>query len=395
MSLLRTPDAVIIGGGLAGGCTAHALARRGLSVRILEAGSALVSKASGNRFGLVTPYLSSKRSPTEAVYSKGFEYTTGLLSTLEDPRIFRRCGALHLPTTKRLAHLVNDSAPILGDSRIERVSAAEGSEIAGVSLTENSFYIPTAGYISPKEMVTALLAPFAHLVTTDINSHVTDISRMETSWRVESTSSSLSTSAVIICGAYESSLIPAASWLPLEPIRGQTICAADSPRSRELRTVVCFGGYVTPSTCNEHLIGAHYRHDDPQEEPRESDTEEILASCRRWIPSLSIDPGAVRSARVCFRTSTIDRLPYVGALPDFHAMKQEASQYQPGTNLVTKVPVRCMSGLFINAGHGSRGLLSCPLAGETIARLMCGEAIGDLEEASTLCSALRLPHRIL
>lgn len=390
-----TPDAVIIGGGLAGGCTAYALAKRGLSVRIVEAAPSILSKASGNRFGLVTPHLSSKRSPTETVYSKGFEYTSRVLATLEELRIFHRCGALHLPTTKRLEQIALDDAPLLGTTRIQRVSADEGSEIAGVPIETRAFHIPSAGYVSPRDMISALLSPLSELVTTEINSPVTDLLKTGGGWRVSGSGFSISTSTVIICGAYESNLLPVASWLPLEPIRGQTICVAESSTSQRLRSVLCFGGYLTPAASGEHLMGAHYRHDDTEQEPRESDTEEILATCKRWIPALRMDPGAVRSARVCFRTSTIDRLPYIGALPDFYEMKQEASQYQSGTNLVSKVPVRCLPGLFINAGHGSRGLLSCPLAGEILARLICGEAHDECEEAANLCAATRVPHRLL
>jgi tRNA 5-methylaminomethyl-2-thiouridine biosynthesis bifunctional protein len=395
MSLSLTPDAVIIGGGLAGSCTAYALAKRGLTVHIVEAAPSVLSKASGNRFGLVTPHLSSKRSPTEALYSKGFEYTERLLATLDELRIFHRCGALHLPTTRRLEALALDDAPLQGSTRIRRVSPDEGSEIAGVAIKTCAFHIPAAGYVSPRDLIAALLAPLSHRVTTRVNNPVTELSKATGGWRVAGSGFSISTSTVVICGAYESALLPAASWLPLEPIRGQTVCVAESSTSQRLRSVLCFGGYLTPSTSGEHFVGAHYRHGDTEDAPRESDTQEIVATCKRWLPALDIDSGAVRSARVCFRTSTIDRLPYVGALPDFHEMKQEASQYQPGTNLVAKVPVRCMPGLFINAGHGSRGLISCPLAGEILARLIYGDAHDDCEEVATLCAATRVPHRIL
>jgi tRNA 5-methylaminomethyl-2-thiouridine biosynthesis bifunctional protein len=99
--------------------------------------------------------------------------------------------------------------------------------------------------------------------------------------------------------------------------------------------------------------------------------------------------------RVCFRTSTIDRLPYIGALPDFHAMQQEASQYQSGTDLQKRVPIRFLEGVYMHLGHGSRGLLSCPLGAEIIARSICGEELKEFEKAASVVDPARLPYRLL
>jgi glycine/D-amino acid oxidase-like deaminating enzyme len=104
------------------------------------------------------------------------------------------------------------------------------------------------------------------------------------------------------------------------------------------------------------------------EEPNDGDTTEILSRLYRTLPTIS--NLSVTSSRVCFRASTHDRMPYIGALP-------------LSSNLT----------LFINAGHGSRGLLTAPLGGEIIARLMHSEALGNFEEAATISAAARLAKR--
>jgi tRNA 5-methylaminomethyl-2-thiouridine biosynthesis bifunctional protein len=159
--------------------------------------------------------------------------------------------------------------------------------------------------------------------------------------------------------------------------------------------VLCFGGYLTPAVGGEHLLGAHYRHDDENQEPSDSDTEEILTAATRAAPSLDFSTSHVRSARVCFRTSTVDRMPYIGRLPNFEEMKREADAYRSGTNIREKVKLRDYPGIYVNVGHGSRGLLSCPLGGEIIARLIHNEPLDSLQEAATLCEPARVPYRLL
>jgi tRNA 5-methylaminomethyl-2-thiouridine biosynthesis bifunctional protein len=176
------------------------------------------------------------------------------------------------------------------------------------------------------------------------------------------------TEAVVLCSAHEISKLAPTSWVPLEAIRGQTVQARTSLASVPLRTVISYDGYITPEYDGVHFIGAHYRHNDMSEEPDQGDTSEILSRLYRTLPSIS--NLAVSSSRVCFRASTHDRMPYIGALP-----------------------LRDAPQLFINAGHGSRGLLTAPLGGEIIARLVHNEPLEDLEEAATIASAARLTKR--
>src|SRR5437763_15377488 len=49
------PDAIVVGGGAIGVCSALELARRGASVTLLERGPALASGCSGGNAGLVCP----------------------------------------------------------------------------------------------------------------------------------------------------------------------------------------------------------------------------------------------------------------------------------------------------------------------------------------------------
>ena len=76
-------------------------------------------------------------------------------------------------------------------------------------------------------------------------------------------------------------------------------------------------------------------------------------------------------------------------------MQSEAQSYRSGTNLRAKVALQEYAGLFVNAGHGSRGLLTGPLGGEIIARTIHDEPLESLRPAATLCEPSRVPHRLL
>ncbi|MEY4669745.1 MAG: hypothetical protein RL518_2444 [Pseudomonadota bacterium] len=370
--MTKTPtfDAIIIGGGLAGAGTARALAQRGLSVLICETHPHLAPKASGNARGLLMPYVATQASLPGRLYAHGFRYTHALLTTtLADLTLFQQCGALQLPATKRLARIITESTSFVGDSPIARVSAIEATERAGITVPTPSFFIAEAGFCKPGE-ITRVLIETAHSSITVWHTHrVEDLSRDGKGWRIRCAGGAQACSAyAVLCGAHESASFSRTSWVPLEPIRGQTVQAISTEHSRALRCVISYDGYITPSYDGLHFIGAHYRHEDMNETPLESDTTEILARLYRTLPTIS--QLRVSSSRVCFRASTHDRMPYIGQLPS----------HDDGN-------------LFINAGHGSRGLITAPLGGEIIARLITGESTDELAEVLSIASPARIAKR--
>jgi glycine/D-amino acid oxidase-like deaminating enzyme len=60
---------------------------------------------------------------------------------------------------------------------------------------------------------------------------------------------------------------------------------------------------------------------------------------------------------------------------------------------IGKLPSQSNTNIFINAGHGSRGLVTAPLGGEIVARIITNETLNDLEEAASITSAGRLTKR--
>jgi tRNA 5-methylaminomethyl-2-thiouridine biosynthesis bifunctional protein len=76
-------------------------------------------------------------------------------------------------------------------------------------------------------------------------------------------------------------------------------------------------------------------------------------------------------------------------------MSEAAQGFQSGTNLKQRIPLLFHPGMFVSVGHGSRGLLSCPLGGEIIARtIACGD-LGSLREIAQVVSAERFAYHTL
>ncbi len=393
----RCFDVLIVGSGLAGASCAFALARRGLSTVICEATPQICDKASGNRYALLMPYITTRASKPHTLYATGFQYSHDLLSTtLGAKPIFKPCGGIQLPTTKRLQGALDSSDPILEPVGIARLTPTESSERSGIPQSTSSFFVPTGGYVSPRRLVDTLVENTRPRAVIRTSSRVRALHFVEPDWQGElQDGQRITARSVVVCSAYEAAKLGPTAWLPLEPIRGQTTIVRETATSRALQTLVCFDGYLTPSESGEHLLGAHYRHHDPNEEPALEDTCEILERCRRRLPHLDFSTPSPSAARVCFRTSTIDRLPYIGPVPDFTEMRREQAAYQSGTDLRQKIPLRNYPGLFVSAGHGSRGLLSCPMGGEIIARQLTGEALDELSSCAEICAPARTVYRLL
>jgi tRNA 5-methylaminomethyl-2-thiouridine biosynthesis bifunctional protein len=390
----RSFDVVIVGAGLAGASCAFALAQKGAKIALLDSQGEMSSRGSGNALGLITPYLSLKSSPLEAFYSAGYRFTQNFLTRFRDAATtFRRSGALQLPSTSRLKNLIESASHILGAEHASRVDSDKASELAQIPIRYKAIFVKDGGFISPRDFCLSVTNYHSAEIDIILNSECVEIRRVTKHWEVL-TRDGLKITApnVIISAASESAKFQQSAWVPLEPVRGQTVLIE---KASSLNCVVSYGGYITPCVNQRHFIGAHYSHDDSEPNPRDTDTASVVDLCAKWLPELGLSRQQIATPRVCFRASTIDRLPYIGALPDFNLMTERSSQYRSGTDLKSKIELEFIPGLFINAGHGSRGLISCPMAGEILARTIAGEPFRELAAAALASCPSRLPWGII
>ena len=86
--------------------------------------------------------------------------------------------------------------------------------------------------------------------------------------------------------------------------------------------------------------------------------------------------------RAAFRCTSPDYLPIVGPLADSAPFADTYAALRKDARHVPQAPCPWLDGLYVNSGHGSRGLITAPLCGkvsippEAIAAMRCNTSIG-------------------
>lgn len=362
----------VIGAGIAGLWTANALASRGVIAIVLERASAFGTKASGNKEALVMPYIGSSPSTLQwQFYTPAFRWAVQCLQARKDGigDIFSNSGVLQLPATARLNRITTRHESTNFGSY---VSSSEASRLSGIRLEAESIYIQEAGVLEPARLLENLRTEYHDLVSVIPNFQVVGIDEgCDGVVSVTSNSGqSVTAEAVVVCAAFESSAFFGDNIPVLEPIRGETLLVAATPMSKALRVPLVFDGYISPANDGVHCVGSHYRHHDMNEDPDLLAQSSILHRAAKWSPHFNFGVERITYSRVCFRTSTHDRLPYVGPV------RLEESD-------------NGRENIFINAGHGARGFVSSAISAEIIARQICKEPLGELAEVARLVSPQR------
>src|SRR5690606_21066407 len=152
--------ALVVGGGIAGCASAHALLRRGWQVTLVERHDHLGAEASGNPQGILYPRLSVEDSPLALFARTALCHALGVYPPLWSlPGQGAPCGVLVLPESDRdQAQMVaiagrHQAAPEL----VRRVTGDELIALAGIPLAaREGLYFPHLGWVVPPALCTAL-----------------------------------------------------------------------------------------------------------------------------------------------------------------------------------------------------------------------------------------------
>ncbi len=375
--LARPSRIAVIGAGLAGLCIADAFARRGVEVVLLEEQGEIASKASGNRAGVLLPYITARPTLLSRLYLSGFSFSNQTLENIKDsgqPLDWERSGVIHFPSTKRLRKLFDNLNTLgLPEELVLGLSTETVSRMLGSRSELEAFFYPRGSYVTPPQVCNALLNRANKFTAIHYNQKVKELRHMESHWHIQCEHSEFEADQVIIANAYQARDLPMLDWLPLEAVRGQLFCARPKVGPSH---ICCYDGYSVPLKNGEVLIGASYSHKDFNPEVRESENLDLIARYQQCLPHLQLSSADIQESRVCFRTSSYDRLPLVGRVPD---LKLTVSS---GEYCYTQ-------GLFLAAGFGSRGFISCPLAAELLASQVLDEPLPLEQDLAQTLNPLR------
>lgn len=362
--------AIVVGGGIAGTASSCALASRGWQVTLIERHSALAQEASGNPLGVLYPRLAGQDMALSRLALHGYLHTTRLLQQLNlEPHDHDACGLLQLAfDAQELARCKAIAARNLPAELLRYVDVDEAGRLAGVALTHEGLYFPAAGWVNPPALCNALADHKNIAVMPSVTA--LRLQRDGEQWQVWDEKRLLAQAPVVILASANDTVnFEQSMHLPLEPVRGQITMLPSNAGSQKLKTVVCTDGYVSPAVAGTHCVGATFSPNDVSNDIRLSDHATNLAMLRRMSPELyqSLSQQLV-SGRVALRCATPDYLPMAGPLLDSTALSANPPRYNadPAT-------LPWLAGLYVNTGHGSKGLINAPLCAEMIACTINGE----------------------
>ena len=356
-----SPDAVVLGAGIAGVAAARALAREGLQVLVLDRQPRPAMEATGNPAGLFHGTVNAD----DGIYARLFRAAALVAAgDYAEATAGHAAGLIRVETTRDLpamqALLQRQGLPA---DLVEAVGAVRASELAGVRLSSPAWFWPGGGWLDAAAWVTRQLdAPGLQFQG---GADVARLQREDGVWSLHGARGDrLATAPIVVLAAAGSSgaLVQGlghAPW-PLRHSRGQvTQWAGTHPLLRPLAG----DGYALPLPGG--LLCGATRADEAPGDPalRPEDHRENLQRLLN-LSGLAPPEGRPLQGRTAWRLHSDDRLPIAGAMP---LVQLPEGGRRDQARLLPRE-----AGLFVLTALGARGLTLAPLLG----RLLAAQATG-------------------
>ncbi|MDF2178048.1 bifunctional tRNA (5-methylaminomethyl-2-thiouridine)(34)-methyltransferase MnmD/FAD-dependent 5-carboxymethylaminomethyl-2-thiouridine(34) oxidoreductase MnmC [Aliiglaciecola sp. CAU 1673] len=374
-------EVTVVGGGLAAANLCYALCSKGVKVTLYS--QDIGDGASGNRQGGFYPQLHSQINLSSNLMAQAFGFARRrYLSLLAKGHSFamHECGVLQVSFNQALQ---DKAAKLIGQSAwpedlIYQVDASEACALSGLPLPYPGLFIPHGGWISPKQLVQALLDGCGDNLQINQQHNLQFLTAKADGWQLhwQDGSKDNAQCLVLALGA-QSPLLAQLTDIPLRAVRGQveTIPAQDALKG--LKTVLCHKGYLTPEHDGDHALGSTYVKQDMSCEYRQDEElknlqthQKALSQCD-WAQQIQ----ANQQGRASIRLSTPDHLPVMGAVADVNAQQKQYAELHRG-KAPSQYPIaEDIPGLFVLTALGSRGLCTAPLLAEALACQLSGSPL--------------------
>lgn len=396
-SLDKTSQVAVVGSGLAAASACLALVKRGISTTLYFDGDTLASGASGNPQGGFYPQLHSEASIASRIQAHSFLYArqrydhtienvkaNGLTSVAHD-----FCGVIQLSFNDKVAERQNKlaAADVWPEALIKPVDSKEVSDIANLPLPYSGLYIGLGGWLSPPQLVTAMIEEALQSGKLELKPNHTYVSheavettkkQVQIRFNLDSAESEEVITADHLILALGAGAVNASDFdsLSLRPVRGQVEAIPTQMPIEQLSTVLCHKGYMTPVFEGRHALGSTYVKNDLSTDVRGDETEMNLATHEQALANTDIVQALQHDgeARAATRLGSPDHQPVVGALHDFNALKKHYDMLGVGKPL-TSAPVLPTSVVSTLTCLGSRGLTTAPLMAEVLVSSLCKEPL--------------------
>ncbi|PTQ89571.1 bifunctional tRNA (5-methylaminomethyl-2-thiouridine)(34)-methyltransferase MnmD/FAD-dependent 5-carboxymethylaminomethyl-2-thiouridine(34) oxidoreductase MnmC [Agitococcus lubricus] len=368
----------IIGAGIAGVSCAYALAIRGWQVTIIDQAAGAHTAASGNPAAIIYPKLAPPALSTWHFQQQAYLW---LLNRLQQtPHLatdaWQQTGLLWLLAGNQQREGEKLKQHPWPASLVQAVNAQQASHIAGLDMDTDCLYFPQAGYLNPHALSQAWLNH--PNIRTIWHCKVTELKREGEDWQIydEQAHCRATSPVVIVANALAAEQLSVCSGLTLTPVRGQIATfSPTTPALSALKTVLCYGGYLTPAVKQQHCIGASFWPNNANTEVTQDDHQHNYALLAKVLPKTAhaLPPMTIWQGRAALRAQTNDYLPLVGALADYDDFMHRFAGLKDGKKIL-QAP-KYHTGLYVSLGHGSKGFCYAPLAAEIIAAQLNNEPL--------------------
>lgn len=377
-------DVAVVGGGVASLFLVWSLLKKGKQVTLYCQDSETAQNASGNLQGAIYPQLSDDDERNVRFYLHSFDYALRSLKSLKEHIDFEHhfSGvALYAYNDKAAEKLHKIIEQQHSNNIIEWLSATQLSEKIGLPVEQGGGFIAEGGWLSPKQLVQK---GFDYLIQQGLkvvlNHHVERIYFENEQWCWQENGKTYRHHTLVLANGHKVKDFSQAEGIPLYPVRGQVSHIPTNDTLAQLNCVLCYDGYLTPQSAQScHCVGASHIRDNQSEAFSQEEhfqnfakLSQNLAACH-WVKSADFSQN---QGKVGIRSAFRDRMPMIGAMPNFVLQKE---QYRDLYNQLRRrehvSKASCYPYLYLMTGLGSRGLTTAPLLSEILASQICGEPL--------------------
>lgn len=364
-------NVTILGGGIAGLSIAYSMVQRGISVTIIDRHGSETKETSSNLAAIIYPRLSLDNDVDTDFYMSAFCHALYVLNKLQEKnqkKFWFEGGLLQSVDHKRIDLILkkfrfnNDYISINKYSLPQKIK------------NKNQVFVEykKAGTVIPKMLCDAIKKECGDKLKF-ISSDITEIQYDGNGWNCMAGNKVINTEKLLIIanGAKTKELEYSASF-PVETVRGQMMELNVNSASQNISKVVNSDVYVTPVMADKHVVGGTYSRDNKNVEVDDRDNQALFESVNSLYPGV-FEAENYKRAWVGFRAMSKDRVPVVGAVPDFEFFNNEYADIKNGDIKKRYQPAKNLKGLYVSVAHGSRGFTSCFLSAEIIASQLLGE----------------------
>jgi tRNA U-34 5-methylaminomethyl-2-thiouridine biosynthesis protein MnmC len=379
---------LVVGAGIAGASTARSLADQGYQVTVIDAAQQAAQGASGNPMGILYPNLSPHRTVQTDLLCSAYPWVMHLLRT----------SCRHQESCYQITSLCDNQTWPQAAFNAFNPAFLQSRAISSSASTAHLLF-PHAAWVRPVAWIEQLLNHPRISSIFNQRIHRLDWQAQAAQWLATSTNAQqYQADAIILAHADQAHHLAQTAHLPLHAIRGQVSMVQATHQSQADPMIYCHHSYLTPAYANEHCIGASFDPHHTHLAIRDHDTAANLLGLATLRPSTYASliqaphhqPRIMRE-RVSLRASTPDYLPLVGAVSPPDDFFNTYAPLRKDRKKRSHQPCPRWPRLYVNVGHGTRGLLTAPLAAAMIAAQLSGQPL----PVSRLVEEALHPNRFL